>query len=198
LAVVCGVLLKSGGSLKPDTFLNHMTKELSQTPLEESRSLLSENISVSVFEHPNLLKISAGVKPVKAGDIQLFGDLSLYNGDELSPITAKLKIDDFSSSPHGLSLVGELLNGKGPDEIGRVEGDFCLFAYNDVEGSIIFFRDIIGHKSVYYTQNSAGLFFASIPQPLFSIPQFTPKLSIERLAASYCLGHPGKGHTLQK
>ncbi|THJ16899.1 MAG: asparagine synthase [Nitrospira sp. CG24E] len=54
--------------------------------------------------------------------------------------------------------------------LGRINGDFALALYDADKETLWLARDRVGHRPLYYVEQSQGLAFASRPSALFSFP----------------------------
>jgi asparagine synthase (glutamine-hydrolysing) len=110
-----------------------------------------------------------------------WGQYIVYNGELYDYQTLLNQFSGFSSStcrPEG-TVIGGLLETKGPDAFQGIRGMFAIARYNPIQGSLLLMRDAYGQKPLYVTRWQDGWAFAST---IASLHAFMGKLTIREEA----------------
>lgn len=119
-------------------------------------------------------------QPLRRGHFSLVADTRLDNRDDLA---SALNIDrNAIAAMADSALLFECLLAWGESAARRLVGEFAFALWNEVEGTLLLGRDLLGHRPLFFHKNDQFFAFASMPSGLHALPDI-PKAFDEKVMA---------------
>jgi asparagine synthase (glutamine-hydrolysing) len=115
---------------------------------------------------------------VRSGCYTVVADSSIYNKRELQEHLARNKYHVQATCNE--ELIVALYQMEGLEGIEKINGDFSFVIWDDRRKELIFGRDRLGARPLYYTFLSSGkLAFASEYKALLTLPELEPEIDLD-------------------
>lgn len=121
---------------------------------------------------------------IESYSISLYGEL--YNAQELKSELLSRGCSFTHESNEEIILLGFI--SEGPDFIKKLNGAFSIVIWNNHKKELMFFRDPLGLKPLFYSILNNRLIFSSKVTGLFQYPGLDPTLNNESLCELFALG----------
>jgi asparagine synthase (glutamine-hydrolysing) len=132
---------------------------------------------------------------ISADRVVLVCDAAIYNADDVLAHLRGKGIACPGAMPAG--ILHELYEREGPEGLERVNGDYAFALIDRRRGEIVFGRDYIGNRPLYYTVlPSGGVAFASEYKALIQLSEVRPEIDLDMVQYLQCAKTLPAGRTL--
>jgi asparagine synthase (glutamine-hydrolysing) len=119
----------------------------------------------------------------------------IYNFNELRTELNGVQLRGHSDTEIFLELVSKF----GPEKAFRkIKGMFAFAIFDREKNKLIFARDRIGEKPLYYGFNNGNFLFASELKAFFAVPRFSPQINEDALGLFFKFNYVPAPHSIYK
>ena len=172
-----------------EDILEHMHESIAHRGGDASGTYLRSHAGLA-HARLSIRDIHGGIQPmvrsIAGREYAIVYNGEIYNTDELTP---ELKTSGFRfETTSDTEVILYAFIHFGPAFVTKLNGIFAFAIWDNSRDELFLYRDRVGVKPLFYTQQENQLVFGSEPKVLFCHPDVTPKLDIDGLREVLSIG----------